>query len=144
MTCGVYAIIHVRSGAAYIGGSDHITNRFTWHRHTLRRGIHTSPRLQKLWDAVKDENEFIFVVLQFVRSKKSLRTHEDEWVERWPSKILNEREGNKGWKHAKSTKIKQSISRAIYLDTPGAREALSERAKKQHAEGNFGRATWRS
>jgi len=136
---GVYAVLHVPTGAAYIGGSTHVVNRYTWHRVMLRNNDHTSPALQKLWNKTQ-ENEWRFVLITFCRSRE-IKKKEDETIENWPGKILNDRPP--GYKHSKELKARMSASRAVYLETPGARESLSIRAKEQHAAGNFGRSTWR-
>lgn len=60
---GVYRILHVPSGACYIGGSVDITGRYTHHRYCLRRGIHKTKALQSLW--TKDgEDCFKFEVVE--------------------------------------------------------------------------------
>ena len=133
MRRGVYAIIHVRTGAAYIGSSVNMTNRFTWHRHMLRRGEHRSLKLQALWDKT-EEHEWVFAVIQFCRSLE-LRDCEEAWMKKWPGKLLNDRDVE--WRHSQETRAKMRLGRMSYLETPGAREALSARAKKQHAEGRF-------
>ena len=133
MRRGVYAIIHVKSGAAYIGSSVKITNRFTWHRYMLRRELHRSLALQKKWNATK-EDDWVFAVLQFCRSRELVRC-EHEWMNKWPGRTLNER--GVEWRHSESTKTKMRAGRATYLETPGARQKLSDQAKRQHAEGRF-------
>lgn len=134
MRRGVYAILHVKTGAAYIGSSVKVTGRFTWHRFMLRRGRHRSVKLQKLWNKTK-ETEWVFVVVQFCRSLE-LRDCEERWLKEWPGEVLNERDVE--WRHSEETKAKMRLGRMSYLETPGARDALSARAKKQHAEGRFG------
>jgi hypothetical protein len=47
-------------------------------------------------------------------------------------------------KHSPETIEKMRQSRARYLETPGARESLAERAREQHRQGRLGRVTWKS
>lgn len=130
---GVYVVLHVPSGSAYVGSSTHVTNRFTWHRYMLRRGLHRSVNLQRLWNKSR-EKDWVFAVVQFCRSLE-LQSCEMQWITTWPGAVLNERDVE--WNHSAETKRKISVGRARYLETPGARKALSEKAKKQHVEGRF-------
>lgn len=50
MTCGVYKIVHVKSGKFYIGSSQDIEKRIKRHFRELRLGYHHCSRLQKLYD----------------------------------------------------------------------------------------------
>lgn len=136
---GVYVVLHVPTGAAYIGASAHVTNRYAWHRVMLRTGDHTSPKLQKLWDKTK-ECEWVFVLLHFCRGR-GLKVRELETMQTWPGKLLNDR--GPGYRHSSELRDKMSRGRARYLGKPGARELLSKNAKKQHKAGKLGRQTWR-
>lgn len=137
-TRGIYAILHVPTGAAYIGASSHVTNRYTWHRVMLRSGEHTSPLLQQLWDKTK-ENEWVFVLLCFCRGRKSLMLKETELMQTWPGSLLNDR--YPGYHHSEILRKKMSAGRARYLETLGAREKLAAQAKRQHRDGKLGRKT---
>lgn len=139
MTSGIYRIRHKRSGAAYVGGSTNIEKRWSWHLSMLKNGKHTSPRLQKLWN-VHGKSAFVLEVLLKIRGKR-LRVVEDEWALQ-EKNLLNERT-NRGYTHSEKLKRKMRAGRARYLEDPEARKSLSERAKKQHAAGNFGHSTWK-
>jgi hypothetical protein len=138
---GVYAVLHVPSGSAYLGGSVDMVSRFTWHRCILRQNRHSSVLLQRLWSRTK-EREWAFVVLEFCRSRE-LRMREQVRMDTWPGDLLNDRPV-KGYCLSTETRRRQSVSRARYLQDPASRRILSVNAKKQHEEGNFGRITWRT
>lgn len=56
---GVYLIVCLPTGEAYVGGSVCVTRRFQQHRYELRRGDHHSTRLQTAWDC-HGESAFSF------------------------------------------------------------------------------------
>ena len=134
-TRGVYAVLHVPTGSAYIGSSEHVTNRYTWHRVMLRRGDHTSKALQKLWNKTS-ESEWAFVLICFTRAREIV-LRENAVMKTWPGTVLNDRKPN--YRHSEELRRKMSLGRARYLETHGARKSLSIRAKKHHAPGRFGR-----
>lgn len=135
--CGIYRIRH-KSGAAYIGGSHDLTNRYTWHRYMLRRGKHTSKDLQALWNGTLDD--FVFEIVELC-SKDRLREREQFWAEQEP--LLVSTRKTKGWTLSEETKQRQRDSRARYLENPAARAELARRAREQHAQGKLGRRTWK-
>lgn len=61
--CGIYCIRCLISGKRYIGSSKAIRMRWSHHRNSLRRGKHTSPRLQKAWNK-HGEAAFVFEVIE--------------------------------------------------------------------------------
>lgn len=138
-TIGVYGIRAANGEIVYIGSSRRsIVNRFSWHQTRLRHGKHT-PALQERW--IADKGQFTYELLEECTADQAL-SKEKEWSARTPT-LLNHRRPDE-YHLSEITKLKQKQSRARYLDTPGAREKLAEKARQQHAEGNFGRATWRS
>lgn len=60
---GIYQILSTATGKRYIGSSKSIRNRWYQHRRQLRRGRHTSPRLQRAWNKHGEDN-FVFSVLE--------------------------------------------------------------------------------
>ncbi len=76
---GVYVIVHVESGLAYIGSSCDIAQRWFKHRGTLRRGIHSNPRMQAAWSEY-GEDAFRFVIVERVLVS-DLRVRELWWLE---------------------------------------------------------------
>jgi len=136
MASGVYAFRHI-SGAVYVGSSEEISKRRYWHRVMLRSNSHHCVRLQELFNR-DGEQAFTFEILEEC-STKELREKEQIWADKQTDLIG---QSCKGWKHTDATIKKQREARRAYLMTPGAREALAERAKLQHASGKLGRATW--
>lgn len=76
---GVYVIVHVESGLAYIGSSSDIAQRWFKHRGTLRRGAHSNPRMQAAWDE-HGEGAFRFVIVERI-PVADLRVRELWWLE---------------------------------------------------------------
>ncbi|MGL5013283.1 MAG: NUMOD3 domain-containing DNA-binding protein [Bacteroidales bacterium] len=54
MTCGVYKLLHVKSGKFYIGSSSNIEKRIKRHFRELSHGAHHCSRVQKLYDKNPD------------------------------------------------------------------------------------------
>lgn len=140
---GVYMLLHVPTGSAYVGSSSRsISNRLSWHKFALRSGSHTCRALQSLWSST-DESEWSWEVLE-EDSENDIRERENFWMG-FPKILLNTVRDATGRsrRHSEETKRRMSESRARYLETSGAREALAEKARRQHEDGNFGRATWK-
>lgn len=76
---GVYVIVHVESGLAYIGSSGDIYFRWSKHRGTLRRGVHSNPRMQGAWDE-HGEGAFLFLIVERVAAREDLRARELWWL----------------------------------------------------------------
>lgn len=83
---GVYAIIHIASGQAYVGSSKDIIGRWGGHVQNLQKGRHSSKRLLELW-LVHGPSAFTFVVLEQcdVAQRQQL---EQIWMDRF-SQLLN-------------------------------------------------------
>lgn len=60
---GIYEIRCAVSGKSYVGSSKRIYRRWADHRRDLRKGSHTSPRLQRAWNKHGEEN-FAFLILE--------------------------------------------------------------------------------
>lgn len=142
---GAYAVLHVSSGAAYIGASKNMVLRWTHHRFVLRRNQHACNQLQKLWNRTS-EKEWVFVELARQHNIRNLARLEVYWLHNWPGRVLNTQLNGTplGMKDSNRTRRLKSIA-AIRVGTdPAERKRRSIRAKLQHEVGNFGRQTWRS
>jgi len=140
---GVYVFMHTPTQSGYVGSSfTSIYNRWSWHKSRLKLGTHTCKAFQKLWNET-DPEDWEFVVLE-EDTENDVRAREDFWMS-YPKVLLNTVKSSTGAcsKHSEETKQKMREGRAKYLQTSGAREALSERAKRQHKEGKLGRQTWK-
>lgn len=136
--CAVYRLRH-KSGAAYVGGSVDVVARWQWHEYMLDENKHTCRALQRLWNR-DGELSFVFEILVHC-TRSRLRSVEDQHALR-EKRLLSQL--NVGFKKSAESRRRAGKSRARYLETPGAREALAERARQQHRAGNFGRSTWKT
>jgi group I intron endonuclease len=82
---GVYAIVHKRSGRRYIGSAQrNFQERWNRHRRDIRKGVHTSPWLQR--DYVKYGAEaFDFRILIFCEPFECVR-YEQFFLDVWSCK----------------------------------------------------------
>jgi hypothetical protein len=138
-TVGVYLLRHRLSRKAYVGSSKRCCgNRYSVHLCDLRRDRHSCKDLQDLWNQTS-ENEWEFVYLGTDKTEddhlKRLRKRGLS-LSRWPTA------SGTGKKCTEEEKQRMREGRARYLETPGARGSLSERAKIQHAAKNLGAHTW--
>ncbi len=76
----VYQIVHVQTGAGYVGSTVNKAGRFRLHRRQLSKGAHHARKLQALWDA-DGPHSVVFSVLEIVGdcSLRNLRNHERRW-----------------------------------------------------------------
>lgn len=138
---GCYALVHVPSGAAYIGSAVNIVSRFTHHRHMLRKNKHANKKLQFLWNNSL-EGYWVFCQLLPPASVRLLLKQEQYWIENWPGEILNihPRAGTAtGHRLSNATKQKMSEAAIRVAASPAERARRSARAKAQHATGNLGK-----
>lgn len=77
--CGIYQILCVVSGKSYVGSSKQISVRWRQHRGRLRKGLHTSPRLQQAWTK-HGEDKFVFSVLEEC-AVEALFVREQHWID---------------------------------------------------------------
>lgn len=138
---GVYILRHTASGSVYLGSSKRcVGNRLSWHLAALKKGYHGSPKLMELWSATNPE-EWEFVVLERC-APDECRAREAHWCIQF-EKHLGDHLAT-GFTHKEESKQKARESRARYLETPGARESLSERAVTQHQQRRLGASTWKT
>jgi len=137
---GVYALIHAEIGIVYVGGSARcIYNRVTWHMCMLRKGAHTSSRLQELWN--RDSSLFEVAVLDFCDPVR-VKDLEKKWSGVCRTDLSSHPAREYTRSEAECEKIRQGRQR--YLATPESRAQLAEKARQQHREKNFGAHTWRT
>lgn len=75
---GIYEIVHVASGRAYIGSSDDTNRRLLAHRALLRRGVHENVWLQRTWSRDGD-GAFEFRTIE-EHALEGLREREEEVI----------------------------------------------------------------
>jgi len=134
---GIYAIRHIASGRRYIGSVINIEMRWRHHRKHLRKGVHHSRFLQRVWDK-HSESSFVFEILELVPDVAVLIEREQHWIDaEWTGRasIYNV------CRIAGSTRGKRLSEEAIarmkvQRSTPEARAANSARqlGRKRSAE----------
>lgn len=82
---GIYLIRCSVNGKTYVGAAVNITNRFTWHRHYLRRNIHPNKYLQTDFNSF-GETSFDFIT-HFLCPKDQLSFFENEFINELGSSI---------------------------------------------------------
>lgn len=83
MKSGIYAIVNIVTGKAYVGQAFNIKKRWTNHEVELRLQRHVNPYLQASWNKWT-ENYFIFIVLERCEIE-FLTTREQCWMDKLKS-----------------------------------------------------------
>jgi len=129
MKSGIYAIINLVTGKAYVGQAFNFKKRWTNHEVELRLGRHTNQHFQAAWD-LYTENAFIFIVLErCVPDKAFLEWREQYWIDKLKSadrefgynKSPSSR-SNLGYKHSDESKAKWKDQRAKFVGVPRSQE----------------------
>jgi hypothetical protein len=91
MKAFVYQIANTLTGQRYIGSSNFLPlRRWNQHLRTLKRGVHSSSRFQKLFDSQSQDVtlwEFKVVASMDVTTVKELRRLEADWILKVPSEL---------------------------------------------------------
>ena len=143
--CGVYGLFCRKSKRCYVGSSVDVRARWVYWRCVLSRHCY-----QGLADLKADwmkhgERNFIFVVLEkFTRkvSKQRRLQREEFWIRTFFRPYNLTAADGTGRIVGQAQRDKMSKLIKARNSDPAYRKYLSERAKKQHAEGKLGRATW--
>lgn len=122
--CGVYMILCLASGKFYIGSSLKIEQRWSEHKMSLRLGNHYNKYYQKTWNKY-GEQAFVYMVLEPCEPEVRLQ-----------------REQFYLWASDRKHLLNLSMIATYPEGTSEVLAGRSVRAKQQHAEGRFGRATW--
>lgn len=115
---GIYAIVNLVTGKAYVGQAFNFKKRWTNHEVELRLNRHVNQHLQAAWN-LYTENAFIFIVLErCVPDKQFLEWREQHWIDKLKAadrefgynKSPSSR-SNLGYKHSEETRKAWSIQR---------------------------------
>jgi group I intron endonuclease len=143
MSSGVYIIRCKPTGRRYIGSSKRsIENRFSNHLALLRKGAHTSIKMQEDWRKY-GQTSFEFSIVLICRPDQARL--EEQKILNQGGRLYNQHKqasSPKGMKYSKEVRLKMSEKAKERNARPDHKELLRERAKKQHRSGNLGRQTW--
>jgi group I intron endonuclease len=124
---GVYAIVHVASGRAYVGSAVSMGHRWHVHQRRLRNGTHNR-KLQNAWNKY-GEDAFEFRVLE-VSAVTDLLVREQAYMDRLDAvdagyNVRRVAESNLGLVMPAEVRAKMSAARKGYRHTPEARANMS-------------------
>lgn len=127
---GIYVILHVDSGRAYVGSAVRIRTRWNHHLHLLRTGKHYSRHLQNAWTKYGSQ-AFRFEIVEHVADKTLLLKREQFWID-WHNAADHEigfnsvaKAGSQiGYRHTYATRLKLSLSHKGKGMTPEAVEKM--------------------
>ena len=146
MTCGIYFIRNTNTQKVYVGSSNDIEKRWSVHKYFLRKGEHHSSKLQASWNK-HGEDAFVFEIIE-VTEESALFVREQHYFESMQA-VENgyncascAESSSRGKVLDEDTKAAMSEAALEVAGRPGESERRSERAKKQHEQGKFGRSTW--
>ena len=150
--CGIYAILNVATGRAYIGSSMNVIRRWKEHRQALEAGTHGSPKLRCAWRRHGAE-AFHFVFLEQC-TKAALSEREEAWIITFDAvrhgyNVLAGpfTDGFRGGTHSAESRAKMAAAQARNglaeknshrVWTPEARARMSEKAKARWADPDIG------
>lgn len=137
MTIGVYELI-APDGRRYIGSSVRsVENRLSYHWARLAKGLHYNAALQEAY-GVYGRGEFVIKITASLDPLEAEQKKLNYWRARGKAFNIHPRSDSaKGAKRSAASKAKASAA-AKNRCTPTWRAAVSERVKRQHAEGRFG------
>lgn len=90
MTSGVYAIVNVVTGVAYVGSSKNIEARWQYRRSALRCGRSDNKALQADWTAVRGKG-FRLRILEQIDDANALTAAEQHWLDQYEGHCYNVR-----------------------------------------------------
>lgn len=79
MNSGIYVILNLENGKHYVGSAVNFDDRWSVHRHHLKKGTHHNPKLQCAWNKY-GEDSFRFDRIEVV-SNEELIQREQFWID---------------------------------------------------------------
>ncbi len=76
---GIYKLVYLPTGHFYIGATTDLRQRWFIHQSMMKSGKATT-KIQELYDKDKNFNSWIFIVVEYVKQKRSLDTKETWWI----------------------------------------------------------------
>ncbi len=138
---GVYAIVNMHNGKAYVGSAALIAKRWSEHRNALRRGCHVSPHLQAAWQTYGAE-AFEWRVLEYAPAE-SLLDREQWWADHLRSyerahgyNVRRTVGSSLGVRLSRETRAKMSAAHQGQRQTPehAARQCAARRGRRNTVE----------
>ena len=135
---------------SYLGSSVDIEKRWSWHKTVLNKnspkeyGLNVDHPCQEDWNAF-GSSRFVFEILETC-SKELLLEREQFWMdqkEHYDRYNYNSFANGKGDKRSDETKQWMSEAAKERNARPEYNSMISERSKRQHAEGRLGWKTWK-
>jgi len=138
MSSGIYQIKNIKNGSSYIGSAANLNNRWSVHKHSLRRNTHHSKYLQRSWNKYGEES-FRFNVLM-ICERKDLIFYEQRAINVFKPKYnLSRIAGSTlGVSISKETREKISKSLTGRRATAEHRQMLSDLRKGKKKPDGFG------
>ena len=125
---GAYRLTHIPTGKVYVGSTKDLSGRESEHRYKLKKGRHTCPPLQELFNKDPNPKNYRFECALTEDREKAFRL-EKEWIDERKDKgvLLNvglEVESwCKGREMASETKEKLRLARTGFKDSENVRLA---------------------
>lgn len=132
-TSGIYKIVNILTKKFYIGSAKNIKRRWSYHKSSLIKNLHSNNHLQKAWNKYGEEN-FEFEIIEECSSEKDiLLSREQFYIDTLKPEynILRIAGSNQGRIYGEETRIKQRSKRY----TKESKLLISESLKLQHKEG---------
>jgi group I intron endonuclease len=82
----VYAIMNLKNGMVYVGGTTNLFSRISGHKSSLRRGKHTNSYLQKDFDEFGEGNFAVALLERVLGGREELIEAEQRWMDMYSSK----------------------------------------------------------
>lgn len=76
----IYAIVHIATGRAYVGGTTNLQDRWRSHKGELRRGVHVLKQLQEVFDD-HGADSLEWRILERVTDVTTLLEREQFWID---------------------------------------------------------------
>lgn len=135
---GIYQIRCLVTNEVYVGGTTNLQQRWYQHRWNLRKGAHTSHRLQQAWTRY-GEQSFLFEVVELLTIRDDIGAREEFWVQSTKANAegfgFNARptaSTNAGIKHSEADRKHQSERRKGISATPYAYERCAAVVSKEY------------
>lgn len=146
----IYGIIDPRSGAVcYVGKTIIGKERWRIHCNSLGRNEHFNPRLQYLFNLIKETQKLQFFIIETGLAEEFIDVREVYWIEKYRAEgidLFNMTDGGDGrlhYRHKEESKLKISAAKKGKKYKPMRPEVKKNMARKlsEEARRNIGEAS---